>query len=105
MGACGNTPRVEKSLDTARKRVRAPLCRQKLAEILAGVRLRYSGHRFGRARGYYIPASPAAVGAQVDHPVRGFNHIEIMLDDHQAAAVLDQPLKCREQLGDVVEVE
>jgi hypothetical protein len=47
----------------------------------------------------------AALRAQVDHPIGGADHVEIVLDDQQAAAVFDQPLEGRQQLGDVVEVQ
>ena len=40
-----------------------------------------------------LPASPPAIGAEVDHPIRRTDHVEIVLDDQQAAAVLDQPLE------------
>ena len=50
------------------------------------------------------PRSPPS-GAQVDDPVGGPDHFQVVLDDQDAAAVVDQPLEGVEQLGDVVEVQ
>ena len=63
------------------------------------------GDVFGSAGRDDGAAALAAIGSEVDHPVGGLDHVEIVLDDHQAAAVLDQALEGREQLRDVVEVE
>ena len=51
------------------------------------------------------PPRVAALGAQVDHPVGAADHVQIVLDDQDAAAVFDQALEGRQQLGDVVEVQ
>src|SRR5216683_2413156 len=58
-----------------------------------------------RSRCYHVTAALAAFRTQVDDPVRGADHVEIVLDHEQRPAVFDQPLKRPEQLGDVVEVQ
>ena len=54
---------------------------------------------------YDLPAALAALGPQVDHPIGAADHVQIVLDDQDAAAVLDQPLESAQQLRDVVEVQ
>src|SRR5277367_1057579 len=59
----------------------------------------------GSALGHDLPAALAALGSQIDHPIGAADHIQVVLDDQDAAAALDQSLKRFEQLGDVVEVQ
>ena len=59
----------------------------------------------GRAHSDDPSAAFAAFRTQIDHPVGGLDHVQIVLDDQHAAAVLDQPLEGGQQLGDVVEVQ
>src|SRR5580700_6388218 len=59
----------------------------------------------GRSLGHDLSAAIAAFGSQVDHPVGTANHVQIVLDDQNAPAVLDQALKSRQQLRDVVEMQ
>src|ERR1700733_13592183 len=57
------------------------------------------------AYGYDLAAAAAALRAHVDDPVGGFDHVEVVLDDEQGAAALDEFAECGKKLGDVVEVE
>src|ERR1700733_3260798 len=57
------------------------------------------------AYSYDLAAAAAALRAHVDDPVGGFDHVEVVLDDEQGAAALDEFAECSEKLGDVVEVE
>ena len=41
----------------------------------------------------------------IDHPVRCHDDVQVVLDDEQRAAILDQPLEGSEQFPDVVEVQ
>src|SRR5450432_1189555 len=59
----------------------------------------------GRALRDDAPAAVAALGAQVDHPVRGLDDIEVVLDDDDRVAVVAQPVQHRQQQVDVVEVQ
>ena len=63
------------------------------------------GDLFGGAGGYDLAAAAAAFGAHVDDPVGGFDDVEIVLDDEQRAAAVDELAEGGEELGDVVEVE
>ena len=47
----------------------------------------------------------AALGAEVDHPVGGLDHVEVVLDDDDGVALLDQAVEHLEQLLDVREVQ
>lgn len=49
-------------------------------------------HFFRRAGGDDLPAAGAAFGAEVDDPVGGFDHVQIVLDDHHSIAVARQAL-------------
>ena len=70
----------------SRRERAAPNTRQHSFQVLAGVALRGRGNGFGRARGDDLAASVAALGTQVDHPVRGFDHIQVVLDHHDRVA-------------------
>ena len=50
-------------------------------------------------------AAMAAFGAQVDHPVGGLDHVEVVLDHHDRVAVVAQLVQHGEQVLDVVEVQ
>ncbi len=50
-------------------------------------------------------AGVAALGAEVDDPVGGADHVEVVLDHHQRVPGGEQPAERLEQLGDVVEMQ
>src|ERR1700733_1878370 len=52
-----------------------------------------------------VAAAIAALRPQVDYPIRAANYIQVVFDDQDARAVLDQSLEGRQQLGDVVKVQ
>ena len=52
-----------------------------------------------------LAAGVAAFGAEVDDPVGGFNHNQIVFDDDEGAASVDELLEGGEEFGYVVEVE
>ena len=51
------------------------------------------------------PAAVAALGAEVDDPVRGLDDVEVVLDDEDRVAAVDEPVEDLEQLVHVGEVE
>ena len=53
---------------------------------------------FGGAVGNDLAAAFAAFRAQVDHPVGGLDHVEIVLDHDQRTAAVDQFAEGGEQL-------
>src|SRR5450631_3856024 len=59
----------------------------------------------GRALRDDPSAAVASLGAQVDHPVRGLDHVEVVLDHDDGVAVVAQSVQHREQQVDVVEVQ
>src|SRR5918995_1503170 len=76
-----------------------------VAQIPAGVRSRVLDDLLRRAGDNYLPALVAAFRPEVDDPVGGLDHVEIVLDHEQAVACLQQLAERRQQLGDVVEVQ
>src|SRR6195256_4895696 len=60
---------------------------------------------FGRAPGDDFAAAVAAFGAEVDDPVGGFYHFEIVLDDHDGVALRYQLVQHFQQFLDVVEMQ
>ena len=59
----------------------------------------------GRAGGHDEAALVARLGPQVDHPVGGLDHVQVVLDHHDRVAQIDQPVEHVQQLGQVVEVQ
>ena len=76
-----------------------------LAQRLAGVRRGVRLHVLRRAAAHHLAAGLAALGAQVDDPVGRAHHVEVVLDDHQRMAGVEQLAQRAHQLGDVVEVQ
>ena len=72
---------------------------------LPGVRIFILRDLFRRSDRDDLAAADAAFGAEIDHVVGGFDHIEIVLDHEQASAVVDQGAEGGEQLVDVVEMQ
>ena len=65
-----------------------------------------AGHHLIHAAGAeHLPAALAAFGAEVDDPVGGANHVEVVLDHHQGVAGGDETAEGPQQLGDVVEMQ
>ena len=67
--------------------------------------LRIACNLFGGAGGDDFAALVAAFGSQIDQPVRGFNHIEIVFDDQERCAGFEKFAESGEKFGDVVEVQ
>src|SRR3984885_10738820 len=59
----------------------------------------------GRSLSHDLSAPVAAFGSQVDHPSGAAHHVQVVFDDQDTSAVLDQALECRQQFRDVVEVQ
>ena len=66
---------------------------------------RGDGDLLGRALGDDQAAAGAALGAHVDDPVGGLDDVEVVLDDDDGVARVDQPAQHAEQLADVLEVQ
>ena len=57
------------------------------------------------AGGDDLAALVAAVGAEVDDPVGGFDDVEIVFDDDDGVALVDEGVEDFEEFADVFEVE
>ncbi len=75
------------------------------AQRRAGVRARVRHDLLGRALGHDASAAVAALGPQVDQPVAGAHHVQVVLDHHQAVAGVQELAQRAHQPGDVVEVQ
>ena len=51
------------------------------------------------------PAALAALGPQIDDPIGGADHVEIVLDDEQRVPGIDEPSKRAQQFRDIVEMQ
>src|SRR6266849_10155458 len=69
------------------------------------MRLLVARDLFRCAGGNHLAAHVTALRPHVDQPVRGFNDVEIVLDDQQRRSRLEQFAKRGQQLGDVVEMQ
>src|SRR6266481_4861448 len=74
-------------------------------QVSPSVRIGRSRNLFGSSLSYNLAAAVAAFGSHVDHPIGATYDVEVMFDDQNAAAILDQTLECRQQFGNVVEVQ
>jgi hydrogenase/urease accessory protein HupE len=63
------------------------------------------GHLFRRSARHQLTAAIAGFGAEVNHPVRAFDHVEVVLDDDDGMVGIHQALENLEQHADVVEVQ
>ena len=60
---------------------------------------------FGLAGADDVPSLGAAFRAQVDDPIGGLDHVEIVLDDYDGVPGLSEAVQDLQQLVDVVEVQ
>ncbi len=67
--------------------------RQKLARI----RLRIPRHLLWRPARHHASAAFSALRPEIDHPIRRFNHVQIVLDDQHRGPAFKQFAKCRQQ--------
>src|SRR3954466_6151812 len=96
------------SSDTMRSPRLATLFRRLLehaAEIAAGVRRLDARDVLRRALGDHGAAARTAFGAEIDDPVGGLDHVEIVLDDEDRVAAVDETVQHLEQYAHVLEME
>ena len=75
------------------------------AQRPASVRSRVPHHLRRRAGADDLAAGVAAFRAEVDHPVAGGDHVEVVFDHDQRIAGGDQLTECAQQFRHVVEVQ
>src|SRR6201984_2723641 len=70
---------------------------------------RVAGFDFGnvlrRTLGNARPAINTALWPQVDDPIRGLNHLEVMLNDDQSISLVPKLYEDIEQLADICEMK
>ena len=76
-----------------------------LAQGLARVRCGVVQHVFRRAIGYHLASGFAALRAEVNQPIAGANHVQVVLNHHQRMTHLQQLAQCAHELGNVVKVQ
>ena len=76
-----------------------------LAQRQARVRGRVRLDVFWRADADDFAAGVAALGAEIDNPVGGSHHVEVVLDDDHRVPGSEQLAQRAHELGDVVEVQ
>ncbi len=64
-----------------------------------------TGHLLGRTRGHNLTAGVATLGPEIDYPVSGLDDVELMLNDEDGVAVVDEPMQNVQQHADVFEVK
>src|SRR3569623_901964 len=74
-------------------------------DVLAGEAARVLRALFGRARRDALATAGAALGTEVDDPVRGLDHVEVVLDHEHGVAVVDEAIQHLEQFLYVAEVK
>ena len=67
--------------------------------------LRHLGDFFRRADGDDLATFGATFGAEIDQPVGGLDHVQVVFDHHHGVAVIAQAVQHVEQLLDVREVQ
>ena len=60
---------------------------------------------FWRALEHHFPALAAAFRAHVDDPIGIFDHIQVVLDDDDRVAGIDQPVHDGQQVADIRHVQ
>src|ERR1051325_5994842 len=75
------------------------------AQGLPGEAGRAEGDLFGCAGRHNFSAALAGFRAEIDHPVGAFDHVEVVLDDEQRMAGIDQALKDFQEHAHIVEVQ
>src|SRR5207245_7667837 len=71
----------------------------------AGVRAGMLRDLFGRALGDDVAALVAALGTEVDDPVRGLDDVKVVLDDDDGVPLVDELVENLEQAAGVLEVQ
>ncbi len=74
-------------------------------ECLSRVGLRAGSNGLGRPGCHDPSTTGSALGTQVDHPVSGFDNVEIVLDHQHRVSFVDETVQHVQQLADVGEVQ
>src|SRR3989344_9027576 len=78
---------------------------QNFLQILSSIRLFNQGHVLGSALSDDFPARIPPLGAQIDYPIRAFDDVQIMFNDHHSVALLHQFAQNMQQPFDIVKMQ
>jgi hypothetical protein len=78
---------------------------QHVLQVAAGVAVLDLRHSLGRAGGDDLAAAVAALGADVDDPVGGFDHVQVVFDHHHRVALSTSSMQHFQQLAHILEVQ
>ena len=78
---------------------------QKRSECSTGVRARCFGDDFGRAAGDDLSATGAALGSDVDDPVRRFDYVQVVFDNEHGVSDFDEVVQHFQQQLNVRKVQ
>src|SRR5262245_1350820 len=78
---------------------------QDRAKRVTGMRAIVRRDFLGPSDGHDFPAFVAAFRAEVDDPVGSLHHVEVVLDDENCIATVDEAMQHVEQLANVLEVQ
>ena len=78
---------------------------QSIPKKASGVGSVARGNLLGSSCGHHPTALIASLRTQIDDPIRALDHLEIVLNDNQTLALVDETMKHSEQSCDVVEVQ
>ena len=81
-----------------------PLGQQRL-QIPAGIAARVFRDLFRRAFGDHFAAFHAAFGAEVEDPVGGLDHVQIVFDHDHGVALLDERVEDFEEFAHILEMQ
>ena len=67
--------------------------------------IRFVSNLFGSSHGHDLPTSSAPFGPQIDQPIRGLDHVQIMFDHDDRVAPIHQSIQDIQQPANVVKVQ
>src|SRR5205085_5437491 len=70
-----------------------------------GVRCVGRGDVLGCSRRHYQPATLSTLGPEINDPIGGLDHVEVVLDYQHRVSTIDQSVQHVEQHADVLEME
>jgi len=72
---------------------------------MAGVTFSARGDLFRRSGGDNFAAFVTSVWTEINHPIRGFDHVEIVFDHEHGMSGIDEALKNFQQHANIVEMQ
>src|SRR5919108_4524821 len=107
-GDCHNANmRMMVAISYSPRRLARPYSRQlpqKPLQKLSGNGRAVGRHLLGCTDGNDVTAGMSAFGTQIDNPICGLNHVEIMLDDQHRASCFNQASESDKEFVDVIKV-